>query len=362
MCMDRATSISLDDENRLVLSRSAIERLIIPQTIPHRTTPRRSAPLRCGVVRCGIVQVAYPDGTVIPDKVTLDGTWRLNERHDLEFSVRAYSNWLPKTTLTFKTGIISAKANELVFSARISDGKSGIFGCALAFSGKWQADKNNRLTFAITKYSGGSDRLVFQGAWQIGKKNELFYSYETEKLKRTGKEEFSFGLKGRWSLSSKRIVYKLESSTTNNQQLTTNNQLSGPTSVLSFSAALETPSIAAKDGEIRYTVDVRFTSGGKEKKLIRSVAIYGTWKLGRDLCVGFEAETTVRGKNLITFSAEKAVFKGGALKLALKTEDGKKFGAEVEFTKKFAEDAEIFASLSRFAGETRVFGGVRIKF
>jgi hypothetical protein len=347
--------ITLDDENRLVLSRSAVERLSLPSPGRKNSLAGDGSGKTRGNGKVTAKLTEYSDGTVIPDKVILDGKWRLNENHDLEFSVRGYSNWLPKTTLTFKTGIISAKANELVFSARISDGKSGIFGCALAFSGKWQADKNNRLTFEITKYSGRSDRLVFQGAWQIGKKNELFYSYETEKLKRTGKEEFSFGLKGRWALSSKRIVYKLGSSTTNNQ-------LSGPTSVLSFSAALETPSIAAKEGEIRYTVGVRFTSGGKEKKLIRSIAIYGTWKLGKDLSVGFEAETTVRGKNLITFSAEKAVFKGGTLKLALKTEDGKKFGAEVEFAKSFTEDAELFALLSRFAGETRVFGGVRVKF
>lgn len=323
--------ISLDDKNRLVLSRSAVERL-------------SRGPLK--IISSGRVS-GYADGTLFPDKVALDGTWRLSETHDLEFSVRAYSDWLPGTTLTFKTGIISAKGNELVFSARISDGEGGALGCAFAFGGKWQADKNNRLTFEITRYTGRVNKLVFQGAWRIGEDNEIFYSYSNQALKTKDKEEFSFGLKGSWALGARRIAYRVEGSSD---------------SVLTFSAALETPSIIAKDGEIRYAVGVRFTMAGKEKLVLSSVAIFGTWKLGKDLSVGFEVKNTAAGRNILTFSAEKAVFKGGTLTLDLKTEDGKKFGAGVKFTKTFAKDIQMFVEYSRSGGDDRILGGITGKF
>jgi hypothetical protein len=323
--------ISLDDKNRLVLSRSAAERL---------------SRGRLKVTSSGRVS-EYADGTQFPDKVALDGTWKLNETHDLEFSVRAYSDWLPGTTLTFKTGVISANGNELVFSARISDGDGGALGCAFAFGGKWQADKNNRLTFEITRFAGRSDKIVFQGAWQIGKNAEIFYSYSDQTLKTKDKEEFFFGLKGSWALGARRIAYRVEGSSD---------------SVLTFSAALETPSIVAKDGEIRYAVGVRFTVNGKEKLVLSSVAIFGTWKLGKDLSVGFEIKNTAAGRNVLTFSAEKAVLKGGTLTLGLKTENGKKFGAEVKFTKAFSKDIQMFVEYSRSGGDDRILGGITGKF
>lgn len=324
-------NITLDDKNRLVLTRSAAQRL-------SRGPLRLSSSARTA---------RYADGMELPERIALDGTWKLNDKHDLEFGIHASSVWFPGTTITFKTGLISAKANELVFSARISDGAGGVMGCAFAFSGKWQADKNNRLTFVMTRYTGKTNRLVFQGAWQVGRRNELFYTYSTEKLKKKEKDEFSFGLKGHWALGTRHLVYKVEGSND---------------SVLSFSAALQTPGIVAKAGEIRYSVGIRFTSGGKEKKLLRSVAIYGTWKLGRDLALGFEAESTVREKNVISFTAEKLIFDNGKLTVGLKTEDGRKFGGEVTFTKALARDVELFASLASLAGETRAIGGVRGSF
>ncbi len=339
-------NISLDDKNRLVLSKSAAERL-------------SRGPLK---LFSSARTAQYTDGTELPERMALDGTWKLNEKHDLEFGIHASSVWFPGMTLTFKTGLISAKANELVFSARISDGEGGVMGSALAFSGKWQADKNNRITFRITRYTGKSNRLVFQGAWQVGRRNELFYTYSTEKLKKKEKEEFSFGLKGSWALGARRLVYVLGSSTTDDRRLNTDDISLRSSSVLSFSAALQTPSIVAKAGEIRYSVGIRFTSGGKEKKLLRSVAIYGTWKLGRDLALGFEAESTVREKNVISFTAEKLIFDNGKLTVGLKTEDGRKFGGEVTFTKALARDVELFASLESLAGDTRAIGGIRGKF
>lgn len=331
MLMKRALPITLDDRNRLVLSRSAIERL-------------SKGPLK---ISSSSRSAAYFDGTELPERVSLDGTWRLTSKHDLEFSIHATSVWFPGMTLTFKTGLVSAGGNELVLSARINDGQGGILGCAFAFSGKWQADKNNRLTFSVTRYEGRSDRLVFEGAWEVGKKNELFYTYEREALKRKDKEIFSFGLKGRWDLGPKRIAYLVEGS---------------GDSVLTFSAALETPGITAKDGEIRYQVGIRFSADGEEKKVLKSVAIYGAWKLGRDLKVGFEAESTAKGKNVLTFTAEKLIFERGALTLGLKTEDGRKFGAEVTFTEAIAKDVELFASLLCSSTERSIFGGVRGKF
>jgi hypothetical protein len=323
--------ISLDDEKRLVLSRSAAEKIAR------------------GRLKLGSrVKVSdLPDGTSLPERLALDGSWKLNERHDLEFAVSASSVWFPGMTILFKTGVVRAGGDKIVFSARLTDYGSFVMSSALSFSGRWQADKNNRLNFSVTRYAGKTDRLVFQGAWEIAGNNELFYTYSKRKLKTKEKQEFSFGLKGAWDLGPRRIAYKLEGS---------------GDAALSFSAALETPSIRAKDGRIRYSVGVRFTSGGREREVIKKAAIFGTWKLGRDLSLGFEAETTAKGKNVITFSAEKPVLKGGNLLVGLKTQDGRKFGAQLKFSKTLSPDAEIFASLSADPGNKSVMAGFRRRF
>ena len=323
--------ISLDKKKRLVLSKVATERI---------SQGKMKLGSSVKVKQCS-------DGNEFPDRIALDGKWKLNEKHDLEFGVSASSVWFPGMTIVFKTGIVSAKSNKIVFSARLTDPVEGIMALVLDFSGKWQVDKNNRLTFSVTRYSGKTDRLVFQSAWQVNKNNELFYKYSTRQLKTKEKKDFSFGLKGSWSLGPKRITYNLKGSSN---------------SVLSFSADLGTPSIRAKDGEIRYTVGVRITSGGVQKEIIRSIAIYGTWKLGRDLKLGFEVAQSVGKKYIIKFTGEKPVFEDCMLSVALKTEDGKKFGAKIKFTQKFIKDMDLFLEGSSDIVEKKVLVGVRGKF
>ena len=323
--------IALDKRKRLVLSRAAAEKI-------SRGQLKLDSAVRV---------TSYADGPELPERMALDGTWKLNERHDLEFGVSASSVWFPGMTISFKTGIISAKSDKIVFSARVTDSGGGVMATVLSFSGRWQADKKNRITFGITRYKGKTDRLVFQGAWKVGKNNELSYTYSTRKLKTKEKNDFSFGLKGFWALESKRIAYKVEGSSD---------------SVLSFSAALETSSIRAKDGEIRYSVGVRFTSGGRERELVRSIAIHGTWKLGRDLKLGFEVARRIGRKNTVSFTVEKPVFGRGTVSVGLKTADGKKFGAEIKFFKALAPDAEIYASLAAGHGVNSVMAGFRGRF
>ena len=107
---------------------------------------------------------------------------------------------------------------------------------------------------------------------------------------------------------------------------------------------------------------VRFTTGGREKEFIRSVAIHGTWKLGRDLTLGFEMARTAGRKNIIVFNAEKPVFGSGMVSLGLKTEDGKKFGAELRFFKKTASDAEIFAMFDVSRANKSAIMGLKRRF
>ncbi|MDD4013487.1 MAG: hypothetical protein PHW14_04800, partial [Candidatus Omnitrophica bacterium] len=329
---------TLDEKNRLILTRQAAEKIAL-------------GPLKIG----SNVRVSeYPDGEEFPERVALDGKWKLNEKHDLEFGISASSVWFPGMTILFKTGVVNASSEKIVFSARLTDPGAGDISSALAFSGRWRADKNNRLNFDITRYAGKTDRLVFQGAWEIGANNELFYKYSASRLKTKEKMDFSFGLKGKWeigegcqALSAKRIAYRIEGSSD---------------SVLLFSAALETPSIRAKAGEIRYSVGVRFTSGGKEREILRSAAVFGSWKLGRDLKLAFDAETTAKGRNVITFTAEKPVLKNGKLIAGLKFPGTYKPAAQIEFAKPLARDVELFFGGSIGQDGYRAVGGVRGKF
>ena len=61
-----------------------------------------------------------------------------------------------------------------------------------------------------------------------------------------------------------------------------------------------------------------FTSGGKERELIRWAAIHGSWKLGRELTLGVELARTAGKNNVATFTTEKPVFARGTVSGVLK--------------------------------------------
>lgn len=139
--------------------------------------------------------------------------WRLNSNHDLEFTVTESKGLGSVEALSLRGEIAGAASDGL--TALITSKKVG--GVEVTritkLGGRWLADENNRLAFAVSKEDGKEDILVFDGKWELGKDNEIIYRYKRTDLPRRRKIERSLILRGEWRIDgANRISYLLDSS------------------------------------------------------------------------------------------------------------------------------------------------------
>ncbi|MFC1548637.1 hypothetical protein ACFL5E_01605 [Candidatus Omnitrophota bacterium] len=280
-------------------------------------------------------------------KIAVDGTWSLTPELDLKFRVSGSKTPLRGKTIILRGDVGRTKGSSLTFNVRAYEGISGVRTTSLTLSGKWLADGNNRITFKVTKGRGRYDTLRFQGAWQVNRRNELIYRYEKTALKTKTKRAKILIFRGRWELGKRYLVYNFEGS---------------GDSCFTFKAALQSRSLMASDGVVKYQIGIKYYIGKRLRKRTQVVTIFGVWKLGKDLKIAFEAACSGGRHSTMRFSVEKLIGEGNSITVALKKEDGESLGFEVTFRKVFRDDAELFLAISRFAEESRIIGGVRIRF
>jgi len=280
-------------------------------------------------------------------KIAVDGSWSMTEDHDLKLKVSGIKSPYAGKTIVLRGEIKKVTGTRLIFGVRESDTVTGLRTRSIELSGRWRADKNNRITFAVRKSNGRRDVLRFQGAWSVGKRNELVYRYVKTSLKKGEKFEKALVFKGYWNLARRRLTYRIEGSTK---------------SYFSFSASIGTKSLRASSGVIKYRVGIKYKRAKVYHQIRRVVSIYGAWKFGKDLSVRFEATGSGKKYTALSFTAEKPIGRGNIVAVALKAKDGEKLGVDVTFTKEFSKDAEVFLTLSRYPNESHIMSGVRIKF
>lgn len=281
------------------------------------------------------------------EKVVLDGKWSLTEDHNLKLHVIGSESQAFGKTVILSGDVQKTSGSGLSFRVRQSENISGLRSGTIELNGKWASDGNNRITFKVARARGKYDTLRFQGVWHINKNNEVVYKREKTALKRSTKTSESLLFRGFWDLGEKRIVYRLEGATD---------------SFFSFNAAVQSKSLRASDGAVRYQVGVKYSQGKVRRSVKQTVSIYGKWKLGKGFGLAFEIAYSGRKKQLIHFSADKLFWNNRKITFSLKDEKGKPLGFEVEFRKAIKDDAEIFFALSRQGEDSRVMGGVRIRF
>ncbi len=281
-------------------------------------------------------------------RVTLDGRWALTQEHELTLHVLASQSHLYGKTIILRGDIERVDSGGLAFRVRRGEGISGLRSSTIEFKGWWCADNDNRITFNVSKARGEYDVLRFQGDWKVNKYNEIEYRYTQTSLRTKTKRERVLIFKGHWDvLEKRRIVYRLEG---------------GSDSFFSFKAALESPSLSASSGRIKYQIGVGYTRDKVYESVRKTITISGFWKLCDDLKVAFEVGYSGGRHSEVTFSAEKVVFRGGTLRLALKSARDEKLAFEVSFRKAFTSDAELFLALARSAYESRIEGGLSVRF
>ena len=262
----------------------------------------------------------------IPKRIILKGKWSIDANHNLIFTLQKTETQSHNERLLFKSELVQAKANALIFSLG-TQGRAGTHGLRLLqLKGKWQADKYNRLQFLVKKIQSTSDVLTFQGSWQV-KNNTLVYTYKKISLKTKVKHIHTLRFKGYWEVNKRnRLSYILD--TKNNSSFV-------------FKTYLETPSLIGKRGAIKYRVGIGFRGSKLFKTEI--ITLYGVWKLHRRAGLSFDADYGDDRIKAIRFSSFMKINKKNKVTLKLRSKQKKDLGMSVKFSRTFLKnEAEWF--------------------
>ena len=278
--------------------------------------------------------------------MVLEGAWQLTRDRELAFAVHAADDppAAPRT-LYLKGAIVEAKADALVFALRQREDEELRTAQRITLSGRWRADDKNRLTFLVERGDGTEDRLTLEGGWEMSEHHEVRYRFRQRLPGTTRRQEHILTFEGAWDVTSTdRLVYRLSGS---------------DRSAFEFRAALQSPSLLAKDGRLVYQVGIGL-SGGKTQQ--RRVTLFGTWKLNRDASIAFEVPYGDGRVQAIRFEGTLAPTARDRLTISLQTHRREPLGLTVTFTRDLVPDARLFLRLRKDAEERSVIGGVQVRF
>lgn len=256
----------------------------------------------------------------------LDGNFSLDTDHTLTYHIKQPQGTDVPRLIRLSSEIISAKDDELAFAVTTKDANGNIRISILKLTGAWQADKFNRLTFAVTKESGPTDKLTFKGGWEINNQNQIVYTYTKANLKTKQKEENTLTFKGYWDITQKdRIAYAL------NKEIN---------SVFDFKVSIERPQY----NYLKYQIGIGSRPAKKE------LLVFGRWRIDQSKGLLFEIEYENGETKAITFGAVCNLSKDKALEFKLKNNRREGLGINLKLSKTILKgqgEAFIQALVSR---------------
>lgn len=243
--------------------------------------------------------------------------WRLNSNHELELVVTDTTDLGGGETLSLKADLMGIAPGELICIVTSKKERGAEVASILKLRGKWQADENNRLSFAVSKEDGRADLLVFDCAWEIDDDNQIIYRYKKTDLVRKTKEERSLIFKGTWRLTDKdKIAYMLDTS--------------GESGFL-FKAQLENSGISGRFGVLKYRVGVGVSE--RKRPVEKVIKFFGTLRLN--------------------------VTKRDSLEFEFTDARGQRLGMSATLSRKLL-GGEAFVRFKRLAEESKVEAGIKI--
>ena len=217
------------------------------------------------------------------------GKWSLTPNHDLKLSLREEKNQPFLESVTLKGRIVSVDANELAFAAHGVTEESHTETRLIRLEGSWRADDWNRLSFQLKKGDPEAP-LVFQGVWEVDEHYQLLYRYQKKDPVTGEKKEELLSFRGVWEIRKKDyLTYALD--------------INGK-SRFDFQAAVQSPSLLGKTGEIRYQVGIRLSG---RRTLLRDVVLFGKWKVSKEFSLSFEMEYEEGRRHAISFDTHYRV-------------------------------------------------------
>ena len=281
-------------------------------------------------------------GTELPHQIKLNGQWSLTKDHKLRLTLNKRGRGV-NDQLTFKSEILIAKKNSLVFAISTRSKNDITQTYALILKGQWQADKNNRLTFGVKREGRRYDLLTFDGKWEINKNHQLIYKYVTGKLIRKKKQLRTITFRGHWEISDKtHITYLIDHKSD---------------SSLKFKTGLG----IFKDKYISYEVGIGLSEAKNPVK--QRVSLYGNWKIkGRGKLI-FEVEYEKGKLYAIAFNAQAKLTDKNSVKFKLKNKLNQNLSGEIELTRSMLKgNGEVFIRLLESHKEKTVLIGAGFKW
>jgi len=277
----------------------------------------------------------------VPHAIALDGSWALTREHELALTLHESAR--PRQTLFLKGALTAADAHGLAFTLDQAQGADGRASQRLSFSGRWQADRRNRLTFLAARADGSDDRLTLQGGWEVGRRHELLYRYRRSSTSQRSIQEHALTFDGSWDVTrANRLAYRL----------------AGSRELLEFAASLRSPSLIAREGRLVYDVGIGVSRGQRRQR----VSLTGAWKIGKDLSASFEVPYAGGRIEAIRFEGSYAMTSRDRVAVALRDSRRQPLGLTVIFTRDLLPDAKLFLRLQQDGKETAVLGGVQVRF
>jgi len=273
-----------------------------------------------------------------PHQLKLKGTWSLTKNHDLRLTL---NNWRRQTLgdeLTLKGEILGAESNSLLFAVTTRS-KDTTSTNILKVQGRWQADKNNRLTFRAVNENGKSDVLRLSGLWEINKQHKIIYRYEKSYPGKIKKLKKSLGFKGFWDITKhSRLTYKLD--------------LKGE-SQFDFRTGIATLS----NKYIKYEIGIGLSD--KYRPIKRIIILYGKWKIKKRGNILFEIEYENQKPHAIKFGIDTRLTEKDKIEFKLRNKFGQPLGMEVTLSRKILKGSgTAYLKLLKSAKENAAHVGI----
>ncbi len=330
-----------DDANRLMVSRpgGVGDSLRPVRIIEGRVTTDRRNRL--------VYRLDFPpttNGPAGPRRYNLDGTWGLTRNHELRLALHTAER-RRRQTVYLKGSLIEAKAHALTFALWRYERDGRRTTQRVSLTGRWQADRHNRLTFLVEKADGSADRLTFQSGWTVGRHHELLYRYRQRTDGRGRPSTQTLRFAGVWDINrANRLIYRVDGSSD---------------SAFEFRASLQTPSLNAREGRLVYQIGIGLSGGRTQTE---RVVLFGKWKLHRDLSVSFEITYAHGRREAIRFTGTFAITEQDEMTVQLSDRRGRPIGVSVTFTRRLLDDARLFLKLRKAGEEAEAVAGGQVRF
>ncbi|HDZ77395.1 MAG TPA: hypothetical protein ENH41_04875 [Candidatus Omnitrophica bacterium] len=247
----------------------------------------------------------------VPQQIKLTGNWSLDKNHNLALTLDKWNKQYAQGRLLFKGKIAKVGGTNLVFSLITKNKQNKARTSILKFSGKWRANKNNRLSFYINKDKNKYDILTFANDWRINKDNRIVYSYTRRNLKRKTVSTQRIVFKGSWDISNRyALSYVLDGVSS---------------SRFDFKVSLGIAAQRGKKKGIKYKIGIGVSQ--------KDISLFGEWIYKKDIGLLFAIEHEKGKRSTVAFSARVKLGKKNNLVFSLKNKEGRFLGIDITLSR-----------------------------